>query len=148
MSRQVKICLAVGLVILAAILGSLMAYLSRQGLDKASLWASYLGLPVTVVVAVSGVWAVVLAAMALRGGRREEYAAELPARPGVGLGSGAAGNGQEDVTGTAHSSSGKRNLRESPSLVSQINEASAPGASTYGVINGDQYIHRREPGCG
>jgi hypothetical protein len=66
MSSRFKAGLAAVLIGAAAVLGVLMAYLLRQGLDKASLWASVLGLPLTVIIAVSGVWTAVLAAKANR----------------------------------------------------------------------------------
>ena len=148
MSRQVKVWLAMGLIIITAGLGSVMAYLLRQGLDQASLWASYLGLPLTVCIAVSGVWAVILAARALRTERQEKCASGQPASSETGHASaklGPASIGQ-DVTAIAD---GECRITTLPPSVSrlQINTASGPGATVYGVINGNQYIHRSASGA-
>jgi hypothetical protein len=67
MSRRSKVSLAAVLILAAVVLAAFMAYLLRQGLDRASLWATYLGLPVTVITGSAGVWAAVLAAKALHG---------------------------------------------------------------------------------
>lgn len=45
----------------------LAVFLVSQGLVKASLWASVLGLPVALIIAVAGVWAALLAAKAPHG---------------------------------------------------------------------------------
>lgn len=57
---RISVCGAVAATALA--LGS---YLISQGLVRASLWAAALGLPLTVVITVTGIWAAVLASRAL-----------------------------------------------------------------------------------
>lgn len=71
MDRRLKICVAGVLIVMACALGALLGYLLQQGLLRASLWATFLVLPLTVVTAVAGVWAAVLAARALRDGREQ-----------------------------------------------------------------------------
>jgi len=66
--RSSKVATAAALVSLTAGLLILMFYLFRQGLDKASEWATFLVLPATAISTVAGVWTVVLAVQALRGG--------------------------------------------------------------------------------
>ena len=77
MTRRFKVALASVLLGVAVVMGALMASLLRQGLDKASLWASLLGLPLTVLIAVCGAWTVVLAA-------KEVHSSEVPGRSGPG----------------------------------------------------------------
>jgi hypothetical protein len=78
MGRGFKVSLVAAALILAAVmLGMFMAYLFRQGLDKASLWATYLGLPVTVITAGAGVWATVVAAKSLREAKNAENGPEV-----------------------------------------------------------------------
>ena len=56
--------LAVALIIAAVALGGFLAYLLHRGLATASMWATFLVLPLTVIIAVAAVWAAVLAARA------------------------------------------------------------------------------------
>lgn len=66
MSPLLKAGLAAVLTGTGTALGIAITYLLQQGLDTASLWASVLGLPLAVVIAVSGVWTAVAAAKASR----------------------------------------------------------------------------------
>lgn len=66
MSPLLKAGVAAVLIGTATVLGAAITYLLQQGLDTASLWASVLGLPLAVVIAVSGVWTAVAAAKASR----------------------------------------------------------------------------------
>jgi hypothetical protein len=61
-SGRLKVALALALVLAAVTLGGVLAYLLHRGLTTASLWATFLVLPLNVVITVAAIWAVVLAA--------------------------------------------------------------------------------------
>jgi hypothetical protein len=61
-SRRLKAAMALALVLVAVTLGGVLAYLLHRGLTTASLWATFLVLPLNVVIAIAAIWAVVLAA--------------------------------------------------------------------------------------
>ena len=101
-------------IILVALAAGLCVFLVRQGLGKASLWASILGLPLAAIIAVAGVWAAVLAARSMRGSHLQRETPEatglsLDARPGV---SGTGTIRQRETRGTtvAHTGSGDINV--------------------------------------
>jgi high-affinity Fe2+/Pb2+ permease len=86
MSRRLRLMLAVTAAGATAGLAFLLVFLLRQGLGKASMWATFLVLPLTVVVAVAGVWAAVVAARGSREDRSEATDQNLeksPIRPSV-----------------------------------------------------------------
>jgi hypothetical protein len=66
MSGRLRVSVAAVIIAMAGALGALLAYLLQQGLARASLWATVLVLPLTVIATVAGVWAAILAAQALR----------------------------------------------------------------------------------
>jgi hypothetical protein len=69
MSGRSKLGVAAALIVAASALGAFLVFLLRQGLVRASLWATLLVLPLTVIIAVAGAWAAVLAARALHDGQ-------------------------------------------------------------------------------
>jgi hypothetical protein len=68
MTRRRVVTAAVALFIIAVGLLVLMVYLLQQGLAEASMWATLLVLPLTVIIAVAGLWAAVVAARSHRSG--------------------------------------------------------------------------------
>lgn len=110
MSKWLRAGVAAGLVVAAGALGVLLAFLLRQGLAKASMWATFLVLPLTVVIAIAGIWAAVLAAQGLhadRGPTDRSTAAE----PGVGS-SGSVYQTNTDGPAIAHTGLGDINFGE------------------------------------
>lgn len=107
-SKWLKPGVAGVLIVAAGVLGMLLAFLMRQGLAKASLWATFLVLPLTVVIAIAGVWAAVLAARGL-------HADRVPAGGKAAAGPDIARSGSVYQTGTqglaiAHTGRGDINL--------------------------------------
>jgi len=86
MSRRLIFILAATAAGATAGLVFLLVFLLRQGLGKASMWATFLVLPLTVIIAVAGVWATVVAAHGSSEGRGEapDHSLEkMPVRPSV-----------------------------------------------------------------
>lgn len=65
MNRLLRAGVAAGLILGTAALTVLLVFLLRDGLAKASLWATFLVLPLTAISAVAGVWATAIAARSL-----------------------------------------------------------------------------------
>jgi hypothetical protein len=78
--------LAVALIVAAAALGGSLVYLLHRGLATASLWATFLVLPLTVIIAVAAIWAAVLAARVPRDDQvqKQGIAAEDGGPPRIG----------------------------------------------------------------
>ena len=108
MKGRFKAGIAVTLISSAIGLGFLSWSLLRQGLEQASLWATFLVLPLTVISTFAAVWALIAAARA--GGDDQDpvkrsQARREPARSGVGV----SGNIHQERTGgttVAHTGAG------------------------------------------
>ena len=90
----------------ASVLG---VFLASQGLMRASLWATALGLPLTVIIAVAGVWTAVLAAKTLAREPNQQARKALDTAGGSPKECGEPGNIRQDGTGgitIAHTGTG------------------------------------------
>ena len=87
MGGRFKIYMAVVLIVLTGVLVVFLVFLLREGLPEASMWATFLVLPLTVVTTIAGVWATVLASRTLRNDHeqndRRSSVEERGAMPGV-----------------------------------------------------------------
>jgi hypothetical protein len=121
--RRLKLVVAAVLMVTVGALGVVLAFLLRQGLAKASSWATVLVLPLTVVIAIAGIWAAVLAARGLRAGEEvaddKKAAAQGVARSGSIYQTGTRGSaiahtgwGDISITGPGDVNTGERAATE------------------------------------
>ena len=68
MSRRIAVTVSLTVFMVTAGLGS---FLIIQGLERASLWAAILGLPLTAIGTAAGVWTALLTVRTLRGSREQ-----------------------------------------------------------------------------
>lgn len=98
MSRRPKTAIALTLIGSAVGLALLSWALLRQGLERASMWATFLVLPVTVINTAAAVWAVVAAVRGSHDGQgaaKRSAAQRTPAQSGVRM----SGNIRQELTG-------------------------------------------------
>ena len=96
--------------VMVAAAAALAVFLVSQGLDKASLWATVIGLPLAAIIAISGVWTTFLAARSLRGSEQQNETPHTAdprddSRPGVTR-SGSIHQDNTRGTAIAHTGSG------------------------------------------
>jgi hypothetical protein len=95
-----------------AVAAALAVFLVSQGLDKAGLWATALGLPLGVIIAIAAVWTAMLAAKPRRGPEhRHDTQQSADLRSGFAPGVTSSGGIRQDHTsGTAVAHTGRGDI--------------------------------------
>jgi hypothetical protein len=129
MKGWLRVSTPIALILTTLGLAVLMVYLFRQGLGKASLWATFLVLPFTVISAVAGVWAIVLAARTPQTGSEQT---EQPPSPSEIFGSKITRSGsirQNQDAGSAVAHSGVGDIIFNGSELADLHEPPDPSDS-------------------
>lgn len=130
MNGRLRVGVAAGLIAGTTALAVLLVFLLRDGLAKASLWATFLVLPLTAISAIAGVWAVVIAARSLRDGRvptKDSSGGDVVDRPRI-VRSGNVRQERTDGPAVAHTGVGEI-IFTGPETAEPSDESTRPGGA-------------------